>query len=73
MGIVGHSHRESYETHNSMTNPEKPIMFTTVSGSATNMGFKNPSFMLIDLDAETMLPVNMHSYYMDLDEANETG
>lgn len=22
MGIVGHSHKESYQTHNSMTNPE---------------------------------------------------
>lgn len=29
--------------------------------------------MMIDLDQETMLPVNMYVYYMDLDKANETG
>jgi len=58
---------------NSMTNPEKPIMFTTVSGSITPNGGKNPSFMVLDLDAETLLPVNTFTYYMDLDEANETG
>ena len=29
--------------------------------------------MVIDLDAKTLLPVNMYTYYMNLDEANETG
>ena len=29
--------------------------------------------MVIDFDALTMLPVNMHTYYIDVDEANETG
>ena len=57
-----------------MTNPEKPIMMTTIGGIVTvNGGHKHPSFMVIDLDAKTLLPVNMYTYYMNLDEANETG
>lgn len=56
-----------------MTNPEKPVVMTTVAGSVTTYDFNNPSFMVIDLDAKTMLPVNMHSYYIDVAEANATG
>ena len=29
--------------------------------------------MVLDLDAKTMLPVNMHSYYIDVDETNKEG
>ena len=28
---------------------------------------------MIDFDQETMLPINMYTYYMDIDKANETG
>ena len=34
---------------------------------------KNPSFMTIDLDAETLLPLNMESIYFDLGKANADG
>jgi len=33
----------------------------------------NPSFAVIDFDAETMVPLNMHTYYLDLNDANATG
>ena len=56
-----------------MTNPEKPVMVTTVGGSVTTYDFQNPSFMVLDLDAEMMVPTNMHSYYIDVEEANESG
>ena len=72
--LAGHSHQESYQVINSMTNPEKPIMLATVGGIVTiNGGYKHPSFMVVDLDAKTLLPVNMYTYYTNLDEANETG
>ena len=57
-----------------MTNPEKPIGLATIGGIVTiNGGYKHPSFMVVDLDEKTLLPVNMYTYYMNLDEANETG
>lgn len=56
-----------------MTNPEKPVVVTSVGGSVTTYDFQNPSFMVIDFDAATMLPVNMHTYYIDVDEANTDG
>ena len=64
---------ESYQLNNSMTNPEKPVVVTSVGGSVTTYDFMNPSFMVLDIDAKTMLPVNMHTYYIDVDEANEAG
>ena len=74
MGIQGHHHSEFYEITNSMTDPSKPIMLHTIGGSVTplNAG-KNPSFMTIDFDAETLLPLNMDSIYFDLGDANESG
>ena len=56
-----------------MTNPDKPIFMTSVVGSVTTYDFQNPSFMVIDLDAKTLVPTNMHTYYIDVDEANEAG
>ena len=29
--------------------------------------------MVLDLDAQTMLPTNMHTYYIDVAEANKVG
>jgi len=56
-----------------MTNPEKPVVMTSVGGSVTTYNFMNPSFMVVDIDAKTMLPVNMHTYYIDVGEANASG
>ena len=56
-----------------MTNPEKPVVLTTVGGSTTTYDFMNPTFMVLDLDAKTMLPVNMYTYYIDVDKANAEG
>ena len=56
-----------------MTNPEKPVVVTSVGGSVTTYDFMNPTFMVIDFDAKTMLPVNMHTYYIDVEEANKAG
>lgn len=57
-----------------MTDPSKPILLHSIGGSVTplNQG-KNPSFMTIDLDSETLLPLNMESFYFDLGQANIDG
>lgn len=56
-----------------MTNPEKPVIVTPVGGSVTTYGTMNPTFKVLDLDKELMVPTNMYSYYADLDKANESG
>ena len=70
---VGHTHKETYQIANSMTNPEKPVVVATVGGSVTTYDYNNPSFMVLDLDLATMLPTNMHSYYIDVEVANKAG
>jgi len=37
------------------------------------MSWENPAYALIDVDAETMLPVNWRIFSMDLVNANESG
>ena len=49
--LVGHTHKETFQLNNSMTNPEKPVVVTTVCGSVTTVGNLNPSFKVIDFDA----------------------
>ncbi len=48
-------------------------MLANVGGSVTTYTNQNPSFMMIDFDAATMLPINMSTYYMDLVKANAEG
>ena len=40
----------------------------TASGVAG--GNKNPAFTVMDFDAEFMVPINTHTYVLDVDEAN---
>ena len=65
--MVGHVHLETFSILNSMTHPGKPILVSSVGGSVTTMNRLNPGFRVYDFDAETMLPVNLYTYYLDLD------
>lgn len=56
-----------------MSNLDRPVVLLTVTGSATSYDTRNPSFKILDLDRETMLPVNMHTHALDIDEANLSG
>ena len=51
----------------SVSNPDKPVMFSQIGPSGTPYTFNNPAYALIDVDAETMLPINWHIYAFDLD------
>ena len=48
-------------------------MLANVAGSVTTYSVQNPSYMIIELDQETMLPVNMYTYAMDIAKANKEG
>ena len=54
----------------SITNPGKAVGLNTIGPSLTPYTEKNPSFSVIEFDAQTMLPVNMKTYYFDLNVAN---
>jgi len=56
-----------------MTDPSKPVMVTEICSSVTTFSGNNPSFKVIEFDKETMVPVNMKTYYLDVAAANESG
>lgn len=68
--MQGHTHTQFYEVTQSMSNPGKAILLNNVGGSVTTYTNINPSFMTIEFDAQTMLPLNMYTYTFDLDLAN---
>lgn len=72
-GMQGHTHTTFYEVTKSMSTPGKAILLNNIGGSVTTYTNKNPSFMTIEFDAQTMLPVNMYQYTFDLEKANEDG
>lgn len=65
----GHTHSESFY-FTEAENTETPIGWTLITGSGTSGGNKNPAFTIIDWDAEYMVPVNVHTYIMNLTVAN---
>ena len=72
-GLQGHTHTEYFEVVQSYSNPGKALMLNTIGGSVTTYTKMNPSFMLIEFDQQTLLPINMKTYFMDVNKANESG
>ena len=66
---MGHSHFEDIEVVRAV-NSTDPIGFNLVTASGTSGDDMNPSFTVIDFDEEFMVPVNTHTYDLNLTEAN---
>jgi len=66
----GHTHQEDFLVTRAM-NTVTPIGFNLITGSGTTMTNVNPGFTVIDFDEEFMVPVNIHTYYMDVNESNK--
>jgi len=64
-GLSGHTHNEEFEVFRSF-NDNMPIGTNHISSSLTTYTGKNPSFTLIELDAEFLIPLNYYTYYYDL-------
>lgn len=47
-------------------NTTNAISWSFITGSGTSGGDRNPSFTVIDWDEEFMLPLNTHTFYMNL-------
>lgn len=65
----GHSHDENFYITRAF-NSSEAIGVNLISGSGTSGGNRNPAFTVIDWDKEYMVPVNIHTYFMNLTEAN---
>ena len=51
----------------------KNIGLNIIGGSLTPYINKNPNFLVLELDAEHLIPINIKSYYYDLVQANANG
>lgn len=70
--LFGHSHKfELSLTQSFYTNEDKYVGLTLGTGSLTPFHNRNPTFSLVELDAEYMIPVNIKTYYLNLTQANE--
>ena len=69
-GLFGHTHNEDYQLSMSFTHPDRAVGLSSIGGSVTTYEGRNPSFAVVEFDAQTMLPINMKTYYFDLEKAN---
>lgn len=69
-GFYGHTHKEGIAlTQAFYKDINIGLSFNT--GSLSTYTDRNPSFALIEFDAEYMIPVSYKTYYLDLDKANQ--
>jgi hypothetical protein len=68
-GIYAHIHKEQFQVVRDIAF-KQPIGMNFIVGSATTYQGKPPSFNVLHLDPETMLPVDFETYAFDLDHAN---
>ena len=71
VSLYGHDHNEWFNVVNSVSTG-KPINTDVISGSATTFTNLNPSYRVITLDKQHMIPVKIETYYINITEANET-
>ena len=75
-GLFGHTHDESISVIKSVStsnNTASNIGINFIAGSLTSYTDKNPSFTLIEIDEEFMVPVNFKTYYYNIAKANDEG
>lgn len=72
VGLYGHTHRESFNVVKSIKGNQN-IGTNFIAGSATTYKGYNPSFTLIELDEEFMIPLNFKTYYFNITEVNRSG
>lgn len=67
--LYSHTHFEQYQVITDVLE-KKPIGMSYIVGSATTFQGKPPSFGLMSIDPETMLPVGYKVFAFDLEGAN---
>jgi len=69
LAVYGHVHEEMYGVWRSFET-NKPVNVNQWTGSVATFSQNNPSFRMFEIDEETMLPVKMHSYVLNLRDPN---
>ena len=64
--MLGHTHNEHIQIFTGISDPTKPLGVNFYAGSITTHQYRNPSFNVIEFDAEYMIPINIKTYSMDL-------
>jgi sphingomyelin phosphodiesterase len=72
-GLFGHSHDETISIIKSISGNQENIGINFISGSLTSYTDRNPSFTVIDIDEEFMVPINYKTYYYSIEKANLEG
>ena len=67
--MYAHIHEEQYQVVTDMVQKE-PIGMNFIVGSGTTFQGKPPSFNVIYLDPESMIPLDYESWVFDLEKAN---
>jgi len=67
--MYGHVHRENFGIQRSFDTRE-PVGVNIWTGSVTTFSNADPSFRVIEVDAETMLPVKAHTYIFNVNDPN---
>lgn len=68
--MYGHEHDEWMQIYTSVRNPNQRIGLSFMSGSATTFTKKNPSFTVVEIDQEFMVPINFETYFFNISKAN---
>ena len=61
----GHKHREKFYIN--QDEDDTPYLFNLIHGGITPYDHGNPGFYVIDWHKEYMVPVNIHTYVIDLE------
>mmetsp|Transcript_5628 Transcript_5628/g.6362 ORF Transcript_5628/g.6362 Transcript_5628/m.6362 type:complete len:443 (-) Transcript_5628:63-1391(-) len=70
LNLFGHTHQEEFEVIRSFEDG-KPIGVNHLAASMTTFTEMNPSFRVITLDKETMLPIKMETHALNIAKANK--
>ena len=66
----GHNHEDDFAINSGYEN-QNPLGVILMTPSVTTEGGKNPSFRIMELDTETMLPIKMEKYFFNVTRAND--
>ena len=72
-GLFGHTHNEAIAIIKAISGNQENIGINFIAGSLTSYTDKNPSFTVIEIDEEFMVPINFKTYYYDIVKANAEG
>jgi len=74
-GLFGHSHSEGFFLTRSVARDgdwtsTQATMFNSIMGPTTTYTGNNPSFAVYEIDEETMLLLNITTYFFNITKAN---